>query len=264
MHKVWLGSEASKAVFRRCPEPGRLIAMRTIGLLGGMSWDSSATYYRIVNEEVRRRLGGHHCAQLVLVSLDFAQVRELQLSGAWDEAGALLADGASRLEAGGADLVLLCTNLMHRVAPAIEAATALPFLHIADAVGARAKELGADRVGLLGARPVMEMAFYRDRLLERWGIEVIIPDAADRDLVDGVIFDELTRGLIRPESKLAFLGVVDRLAGAGAHAVVLGCTEIGLLISSTDTEMPLIDSALVHALAAVDAALAPELSPQPV
>ncbi|MGV8978960.1 MAG: aspartate/glutamate racemase family protein [Cellulomonas sp.] len=229
--------------------------MHTIGLLGGMSWDSSATYYRIINEEVRRALGGHHCAKVVLVSLDFAEVRELQLRGAWDEAGALLADGAVRLEAAGADVVVLCTNLMHKVAPAIEAATALPLLHIADAVGARARELGADRVGLLGARWVMDDAFYRDRLREQWGIDVIVPDDDDRVLVDRVIFDELTTSRIEPESKRAYLGVIDRLESRGAQAIVLGCTEIGLLIGDADTEMPLIDSAQVHALAAVVAAL---------
>lgn len=230
--------------------------MRTIGLLGGMSWDSSATYYRLINEEVRRTLGGHHCAKLVLVSLDFAEVRELQLRGAWDEAGALLADGAVRLEAAGADVVVLCTNLMHKVAPLIETATSLPFLHIADAVGARARELGADRVGLLGARHVMEDAFYRDRLRERWDVDVIIPNDDDRLLVDRVIFEELTTSRIEPASKRAYLSIVDRLANRGAQAIVLGCTEIGLLIGDADTAIPLIDSAQVHAHAAVAASLA--------
>ncbi len=230
--------------------------MQTIGLLGGMSWDSSAIYYRILNEEVRRTLGGHHCAKVVLVSLDFAEVRELQLRGAWDEAGALLADGAVRLEAAGADIVVLCTNLMHKVAPFIETVTSLPLLHIADAVGARARELGADRVGLLGARGVMEDAFYRDRLRERWGVDVIVPEDDDRLLVDRVIFEELTTSRIEPESKRAYLDVVDRLASRDAQAIVLGCTEIGLLIGDADTAIPLIDSARVHARAAVAAALA--------
>ncbi|WP_227422433.1 aspartate/glutamate racemase family protein [Pengzhenrongella sicca] len=231
-------------------------AMQTIGLLGGMSWDSSATYYRVINEEVRRRLGGHHCAQVVLVSLDFGQVRELQLRGDWDEAGAMLAAGAARLEAAGADVLVLCTNLMHKVAPSIEASAGVPLLHIADAVGARARALGADRIGLLGARQVMEEPFYRDRLRERWGIEVLVPGDDDRTLVDRVVFDELTTGRLEPASRRAFVEVIDRLAGRGAQAVVLGCTEIGLLVGPADTAMPLIDSALVHALAAVDAALA--------
>ena len=230
-------------------------AMKTIGLLGGMSWDSSATYYATINREVRDRLGGHHCAQVVLVSLDFAQVREHQVRGEWDEAGAMLAAGAVRLEAAGADVVVLCTNLMHKVARAIEAATDIPLLHIADAVGARARELGADRVGLLGARQVMEEPFYRDRLRERWGIEVLVPGEADRALVDRVIFEELTTSHFEPASRQAYVEVIDRLAERGAQAVVLGCTEIGLLVGPADTAMPLIDSALVHALAAVDEAL---------
>lgn len=234
-----------------------MVSMHTIGLLGGMSWDSSATYYRIINEEVRHRLGGHHCAKLVLVSLDFEEVRALQVRGAWDEAGALLADGAVRLEAAGADVVVLCTNLMHKLAPAIEAASSLPLLHIADAVGARARALGADRVGLLGARQVMEESFYRDRLRERWDIEVIVPEEADRDLVDRVIFEELTVSRFEPASRRAFAEIVGRLADRGAQAVALACTEIGLLIGADDTDLPLIDSAKVHALAAAEAALAP-------
>ena len=231
--------------------------MRTIGLLGGMSWDSSATYYRIINEEVRDRLGGHHCAQVVMVSLDFGVVRELQVRGAWDEAAALLVDGAVRLEAAGADVVVLCTNLMHKMAPAIEAATRVPLLHIADAVGARAQELGVDLIGVLGARQVMEESFYRDRLRERWGIDVIVPSDDDRAVVNRVIFDELTTGRIEPASKRAYLEIVDRLADRGVGAVALACTEIGLLIGATDTDLPLIDSAQVHALAAVDVALSP-------
>jgi aspartate racemase len=192
---------------------------------------------------------------VVMVSVDFAEVRELQLSGDWTAAGELLADGARRLEAAGADAVLLCTNLMHKVAPAIEAATGLPFVHIADAVGARARELGATRVGLLGARRVMEEAFYRDRLAERWGIDVLIPGEPDRELVDRVVFDELTRSRVEPASRRQYQRVIESLAERGAQAVVLGCTEIGLLIGPDDVALPLIDSALVHALAAVDLAV---------
>lgn len=229
--------------------------MRTIGLIGGMSWDSSATYYRVINEEVRRRLGGHHCARMVLASLDFEEVRDLQLREDWDGAGALLADAARRLEAAGADLVVLATNLMHKVAPAIEAATTLEFLHIADAVGARARELGVRRLGLLGARWVMEETFYADRLTERWGIEVVVPEAADRVTVDRVIFDELTQSVVNEASRAQYADIVVRLAEAGAEAVVLGCTEIGLLVGPDDLKLPVIDSALVHALAAVEAAV---------
>ena len=228
--------------------------MQTIGLLGGMSWDSSATYYREINTEVRRRLGGHHCARLAMVSVDFAEVREFQVRGDWTGAAELLADGARRLEAAGADVVVLCTNLMHKVAPSIESAVDVPFLHIADAVGARARALGVDRVGLLGARWVMEEDFYADRLA-RWGVEVVVPDAADRAEVDRVVFEELTQGVIEDRSRAAYAAVVDRLAARGAQAVVLGCTEIGLLIGPDDVVLPVVDSALVHALAAVDAAL---------
>lgn len=228
--------------------------MRTIGLLGGMSWDSSATYYREINAETRRRLGGHHGARLVMVSLDFADVRELQLRGDWAGAGELLADGARRLRAGGAEFVVLATNLMHRVAPAIEAAVDLPLLHIADAVGARARAMGVDRVGLLGTRWVMEEDFYADRLA-RWGVEVVVPDADDRAEIDRVIFAELTRSVVTDASRTAYADVVARLAAGGAQAVVLACTEIGLLLGPDDVAMPLIDSAQVHALAAVDASL---------
>jgi len=228
-----------------------------------MSWDSSATYYRIVNEEVRRRLGGHHCARVVLVSLDFGEVRELQLRGAWDEAEALLADAARRLEAAGADVVLLCTNLMHKAAAGIEAATPLPFLHIADAVGARARALGASRVGLLATRWVMEEDFYARRLADRWGVQVVVPGEADRIEIDRVIFEELTRGLVVDRSRERYADVAARLAADGAEAVVLACTEIGLLLSPPDVVVPLIDSAQVHALAAVEAALADRERRQP-
>jgi aspartate racemase len=231
-----------------------VITMRTIGIIGGMSWDSSATYYRVINEEVRRRLGGHHCARLVLVSLDFGEIRELQKRCDWDAAGQRLADAARSLEAAGAELVVLATNLMHKAAPAIEAATGLPLLHIADAVGARAREIGARRLGLLGARAVMEESFYADRLA-RAGIEVVAPRPDDRTTVDRVIFDELTRGVVTETSRTAYAQVVDRLRLAGAEAVVLGCTEIGLLIGPDDVSLPVIDSARAHALAAVGAAL---------
>lgn len=229
--------------------------MQTIGVIGGMSWDSSQRYYQVINEEVRRRLGGHHCARLVLVSLDFGEVRELQQREAWDEAGELLADAARRAAAAGAEVVVLATNLMHKVAPAIEAATDLPFLHIADAVGARARVLGARRLGLLAARGVMEEPFYADRLHDRWGVQVLVPGEADRVELDRIIFAELTRGVVSDRSRAVYADVVRRLAGAGAEAVVLACTEIGLLLGPADVEVPLIDSAQVHALAAVAHAL---------
>ncbi|MDQ1288773.1 MAG: amino-acid racemase [Actinomycetota bacterium] len=231
--------------------------MRTIGLIGGMSWDSSATYYRAINTEVRRRLGGHHCAKLVLVSLDFGEVRALQIAGEWDRAGDLLAEAARALEAAGADAVLICANLMHKVAPTVEKATSLPLLHIADAVGSRARELGVRTVGILGARPVMEESFYAERLASGWGIDAVVPGPDDRATIDRVIFDELTRGVVSDASRAAYVDVIRRLEDAGAEAVVLACTEIGLLIGPDDVPIPVIDSALVHALAAVEEALRP-------
>jgi aspartate racemase len=230
--------------------------MRTLGVIGGMSWDSTATYYRVLNEEVRRRLGGHSCASVIIVSLDFQQIRLLQQRGAWDEAADLLADAGRRLQAAGADAVLLATNLMHKVAPAIEAAVDVPFLHIADAVGAEAARRGVDRVGLLGTRWVMEETFYADRL-RRWGVDVVVPDEAARAEVDRVVFEELTLGRITDAARATYVDVVRDLAARGAQAVVLACTEIGLLLGPDDVDVPLLDSATLHALAAVDHALTP-------
>lgn len=226
--------------------------MRTIGLIGGMSWHSTASYYRIVNEEVARRLGGHTSARVVLQSLDFAEVREFQLAGDWDGAAGLLADAARRCVAGGADVVAICTNLMHKVAPQVEAAVDVPLLHIADAVADVARPPGWRRLGLLGARWVMEEDFYAARLA-RHGITALAPDADDRALVDRVIFDELTRGVVTDQSRAALVAVLDRLAAAGAHAAVLACTELELLLD--DGPLPLIRSADVHARALAQFAL---------
>lgn len=228
--------------------------MRTIGLIGGMSWHSTASYYRIINEVVAERLGGHASAQIALQSLDFAAVRQCQVDGDWDGAGALLADAGRRCVAGGADVVAICTNLMHKVAPAVEAAVDVPLLHIADAVAGVAETRGWDRLGILGARWVMEETFYADRLA-RHGISAISPDADDRDLVDRVVFDELTQGRLRAESRAAYVSVIERLAERGAQAVVLACTEIGLLVGPDDSPLPLIDSADAHARALAEVAL---------
>jgi aspartate racemase len=228
--------------------------MHTIGLVGGMSWHSTASYYRVVNEVVAARLGGHHSASIVLRSLDFAEVRRHQESGDWAGAGDLLIRAARECVAGGADVVAICTNLMHKVAPAVEAAVDVPLLHIGDAVARAAADHGWDRLGVLGTRWVMEEPFYAERLAPH-GITAITPGADDRALVDRVVFDELTQGVVRPESRAAYVAVLEGLAEQGAEAVVLACTEIGLLVGAGDSPLPLIDSADVHARALAEAAL---------
>ena len=230
-------------------------SVRTVGLIGGMSWYSTLEYYRVINTEVQRRRGGHASAQVALQSLDFAAVRRCQETEDWAAAGRLLGDAARRCEAGGADVVLICTNLMHKVADAVAASVSVPLLHIADAVAAQADRHGWTRLGLLGARWVMEETFYAERLAAH-GISVVVPDPAGRELVDRVIFAELTQGRIEPASRAAYADVVRDLAGRGAEAVVLACTEIGLLLTAADSPLPLIDSMQAHALAAVDFALA--------
>jgi aspartate racemase len=229
--------------------------MRTIGLIGGMSWYSTLEYYRVINTEVQRRRGGHASASVALQSLDFAEVRRCQQTEDWAAAGKLLGDAARRCEAGGAEIVLICTNLMHKVADAVAASVDVPLLHIADAVAGQAEGRGWTRLGLLGARWVMEETFYADRLAAH-GISVVTPDPTGRAMVDRVIFDELTQGRIEPASRAAYVRVIRDLADQGAQAVVLACTEIGLLLSEADSPLPLIDSMPAHALAAVDFALA--------
>ena len=229
--------------------------MRTIGLIGGMSWESSALYYRWINEGVRDRLGGLHSARIVLVSVDFAEIERLQHAGQWDEAGALLSKAARSVERGGADLLLLCTNTMHRVADEIAAAVRIPMLHIADATAAAIRAQGIGRVGLLGTSFTMEQAFYRGRLTDRQGLDVLVPDEDERRVVHDVIYDELCLGQIRPESRDAYRQVMARLAGRGAEAIILGCTEITLLVGPEDATVPLFDTTMIHARAAVTAAL---------
>jgi aspartate racemase len=234
--------------------------MRTIGLVGGMSWHSTATYYAMINEAVASRLGGHASARICLQSLDFAEVRDYQVNGDWAGAGALLADAALRCQRAGADVVAICTNLMHKVAPQVEAALDVPLLHIGDAVAGVALSHGWERLGVLGARWVMEEDFYTERLA-RHSIAGLVPESADRRLVDRVIFDELTRGRVEADSCAAYQAVIARLAARGAQAVVLGCTEIGLLIGPDDSPIPVIDSAAVHATALAAYALEPVLAP---
>ena len=230
--------------------------MKTIGLIGGMSWHSTVTYYRIVNELVAERCGGHASAKVSLQSLDFSEVRDCQLRGDWAGSAALLADAARRCEAGGADLVALCTNLMHKNFAALEHAVSVPAVHIADAVAAAARRNGWTTLGLLGARWVMEEPFYADRLATH-GISVVVPDTAGRDVVDRVIFGEITQGVFLESSRAAYVEVMRDLADRGADAVVLACTEIGLLVGPDQAPLPIIDSAEAHAHLLVDLALAP-------
>lgn len=229
--------------------------MRTLGLLGGMSWESTVPYYRHINERVRERLGGLHSAKLVLHSIDFAVLEALQHRGDWEASGALLADAARGLRGAGAEAIVICSNTMHLVAPAIEAAADIPLLHIADATAQRVREAGIDRVALLGTRFTMEQPFYRERL-EAAGVAVATPDAPQREMIHRVIYDELCAGRIVDESRAAYRDVMADLAGRGAQGVILGCTEIGLLVGADDAEVPLFDTARIHAEAAADWALA--------
>lgn len=230
--------------------------MKTIGLIGGMSWESTQTYYRLINQKMRDELGGLHSAKLVLYSVDFAEIETLQQQGDWDTAAEVLASAARAVESAGADFMVLCTNTMHKVAPQIEQGVSIPLLHIADATASALKENRISSVGLLGTRFTMEQSFYRDRL-EEHGIRVMVPDELQREHIHGVIFDELCRGEIRPDSKAAYLKVVDSLADRGAQGVILGCTEIGLLIQASDTEVRLFDTTEIHAEQAVQLALRP-------
>lgn len=221
--------------------------MKTLGLIGGMSWESSQLYYRIVNETVKQQLGGLHSAQVVLYSVDFHEIEALQRSGDWAAAGGLLAAAARSVEAAGAEALVLCTNTMHKVAPAIEAAVRIPLLHIADPTGEAVRAAGHMRVGLLGTRFTMEQSFYVDRLRERHGLEVLLPDAAGRETVHRVIYDELCLGTVREPSRIQYRQVMRDLVARGAQAVILGCTEITLLVGEGDATVPLYDTTLLHA-----------------
>ncbi|ODM29673.1 racemase [Marinobacter adhaerens] len=229
--------------------------MKTIGLLGGMSWESTQTYYRLLNEGVKTRLGGLHSAKIVLYSVDFADIEALQHKGEWGATARILSDAALSLEKAGADFLVIGTNTMHKVAPEIEQVLRIPLLHIADATAKVLARDGISRVGLLGTRFTMEQAFYRERL-ENAGIDVVIPDEPQRHLIHRVIYEELCLGQIVADSRRAYLEVVDSLAERGAEAVILGCTEIGLLIRQVDTPVPLYDTTGIHAAQAVELALA--------
>ena len=230
--------------------------MKTIGLLGGMSWESTATYYRVLNEGIKSALGGFHSARIAMVSVDFDEIEKLQRAGSWEQMAQLLAAAAKSVEAAGADFLLICTNTMHKVAPQIERAISIPLLHIADAT---AEQLIRDRikcVGLLGTRFTMEQDFYKRRLTEKFGIEVVIPDIEDRKLVHEVIYDELCMGTIEDSSRSSYLKIIDRLKQQGAAAVILGCTEIALLVQQDHTPVPLYDTTEIHAQHAIRYALA--------
>lgn len=228
--------------------------MKTIGLLGGMSWESTQTYYRLINEGVKSRLGGLHSAKLVLYSVDFAEIEALQHQGDWPATARILSGAALSLENAGADFLMIGTNTMHKVAPEIEEAINIPLLHIADATAKVLTQDNIQRVGLLGTRFTMEQAFYRERL-EAAGIEVVTPDAPQRAEVHRVIYEELCQGEIQAASQETYLAVINSLAEQGAQAVILGCTEIGLLIKQTDTPVPLYDTTAIHAAQAVNQAL---------
>jgi aspartate racemase len=227
---------------------------RLIGMVGGMSWESSAEYYRQANELVAAKLGGLHSARLILVSVDFAEVEQLQVTGQWDEAGQLLADIAKRLEAAGAELLVLCTNTMHKVADQVQAAVSIPLLHLADAIAAAVIDAGIGTVGLLGTAFTMEQDFYRERLANH-GLRVLVPGADDRAEVHRIIYDELCLGIIRESSRETYRAVINSLVEAGADGVILGCTEIELLIGPSDSPVPVFPTTRLHVEAAVTAAL---------
>ncbi|AOK04833.1 aspartate/glutamate racemase family protein [Burkholderia sp. AU28942] len=226
--------------------------MKTIGLIGGMSWESSAEYYRMVNRHSKALHGGHHNAKSVLVTVDFAEIEALQRAHDWAALGERMADAARRLEAAGADLIVLTTNTMHRVYGAIEAAVSLPFLHIADPTGAALRAAGVERVALLGTRYTMELPFYAERLRDRFGLDVLIPDESARGDVHRIIYDELCHGVIDAGSRAAYVTIIEELAQRGAQAVILGCTEITLLIGQNDSPLPVFDTTALHAQAAVE------------
>lgn len=229
--------------------------MKTIGLIGGMSWESTVPYYRQVNETVKRHLGGLHSAKVVLVSVDFHEVERLQHAGDWDAAGVLLADAARALQAAGADFMVLCTNTMHKVAPAIEAAVTIPLFHIADPTAEEIKRAGHGKIGLLGTRFTMEQAFYKDRLRERHGLQVLVPAEADRDIVHRIIYEELCLGSIVDASRDEYRRIIAALVAQGAQAIILGCTEISLLVAQQDAAVPLFDTTAIHATKAAEWAL---------
>jgi aspartate racemase len=232
------------------------VAVKTIGLIGGMSWESSAEYYRILNRAVRTRLGGHHSARTLMLSVDFAEIAARQHDGDWDALSDMMVAEARRVEAGGANMLLICTNTMHFAADAVQAAIGIPLLHIGDVVAAAIRAAGFTRVGLLGTAFTMEKPFYRERIATGIGGAVIVPSDEDRATVHRIIYGELVSGTVRAESRAAYRAIIARLIDGGAQAIILGCTEIMLLVGDDDSAVPLFDTTTLHAMAAVEAALA--------
>jgi aspartate racemase len=229
--------------------------MKTIGLIGGMSWESSLEYYRVVNETVKARLGGLHSAKCILFSVDFAEIEEMQTRGDWSEAAARMIRAAKSLERAGADFIVICTNTMHKLAEEIRAGVNIPLLHIADAAAKPIRAAKYRTVGLLGTRYTMEEDFYKRRLAEKHGLKILVPEVEDRAKINGIIFDELCLGVVKPESREYYLGVIGKLAQAGAEGVILGCTEIELLVRPEDTRIPLFPTTRLHAEAAAEYAI---------
>ncbi|MCW8943384.1 MAG: aspartate/glutamate racemase family protein [Sedimenticola sp.] len=226
--------------------------MKTIGLLGGMSWESTAGYYRAINEGIKDKLGGLHSAKIAMYSVDFEPIEQLQHAGDWEGTANILIEAAKSIQAAGADFLVICTNTMHKVAPEIEEAIQIPMLHIADATAKVLVNKNIKKVGLLGTAFTMEQGFYKDRLSENYGLEVLIPKEDDRRVIHNVIYKELCLGVVKPESKTLYLRIIDDLVAQGAEAVILGCTEISMLVNQTDTNVYLIDTTAIHAQAAVE------------
>ena len=220
--------------------------MKTIGLIGGMSWESTVTYYKIINETVKERLGGLHSAKCILYSVDFQEIEECQANGNWEKSGEILGEAANNLEKAGADFIVICTNTMHKVVNQIKEKISIPILHIAEMTAEKILEKGLKNIALLGTKYTMEQDFYKSKLIEK-GINVIIPDKNDIEIINKVIYDELCLGIINSNSKKKFLEIVDKLRNKGSEGIILGCTEIGLLIKNEDTDVPLFDTAIIHA-----------------
>ncbi|MCH2089191.1 MAG: aspartate/glutamate racemase family protein [Pseudoalteromonas sp.] len=229
--------------------------MKTIGLIGGMSWESTQSYYQLLNQGIKNKLGGLHSAKIVLVSLDFAEIAMLQQQQDWPQMAEILIKAAKQVEAAGADYLLICTNTMHKLAKQVQAAVAIPLLHIADAVGENLIQHSFKKVALLGTQFTMEQDFYKQRLADKFAIDVLIPDAQGRETVHRVIYDELCKGVISPQSKAEYLTIIDNLTQQGAEAIILGCTEIALLVQQADTSIPLLDSTALHCAMALESSL---------